>query len=293
MKQLNLTTATDSTLEIINGVPMMGSREIAKFTDKEHGKICRDIRVMLEKLYGISDADSTRNPDLAYLTNHGVICRQYDTNNPNAWEYLLNHEHSDCLVAGYDPVRRMAIIKLWRALEREISQLQIATPQPTNASANENILSLARVVAEATASATMKALMEATGIQALTGAQVLPHIEEKQRVQEPAQPEAEEPEIHDYPLDPSYEFIPIVRIAWNTTFSDAACRRLIDFAGLPVRKLEGVRGLCVHMESFMDALKALIDESTPPMGKLKRWQHPYFGGFALRKDPKEIFGEAE
>ncbi|HAF1611142.1 TPA: DNA-binding protein, partial [Salmonella enterica] len=42
-----------------------------------------------------------------------------------------------------------------------------------------------------------------------------------------------------------------------------------------------------------DALKALIEESTPPTGKLKRWQHPDFGGFALRKDPKEIFGEAE
>lgn len=292
MKQLNLTNATDSTLEIINGVPMMCSREIAKFADKEHGKVCRDIRVMLEKLYGISDADSTRNPDLAYLTNHGVICRQYDTDNPNAWEYLLDHEHSDCLVAGYDPVRRMAIIKQWRALEREVSQLQIAAqpaPQPT--SANENILSLARVVAEATASATMKALMEVTGIQALTGAQTLPHIEEQSHVQESAQPEAEEPEIHDYPLDPSYEFIPIVRIAWNTTFSDAACRRLIDFAGLPVRKLQGVRGLCVHMESFMDALKALIEESTPPTGKLKRWQHPEFGGFTLRKNPTEIFGE--
>ncbi|MFI7783470.1 hypothetical protein EN46_06690 [Citrobacter amalonaticus] len=287
MKQLNLTTTTDSTLEIINGVPMMCSREIAKFADKEHGKVCRDIRVMLEKLYGISDADGTRNPDLAYLTNHGVICRQYDTDNPNAWEYLLDHEHSDCLVAGYDPVRRMAIIKQWRALEREVSQLQITVqpvPQPT--SANADVLSLARVVAEATASATMKALMEVTGIQALT------HVQEPaQPVAKPVQPE--EPEIHDYPLDPSYEFIPIVRIAWDTTFSDAACRRLIDFAGLPVRKLEGVRGLCVHMESFMDALKELIAESTPPTGKLKRWQHPEFGGFALRKKPEEIFGEAE
>ncbi len=294
MKQLNLTSTTDSTLEIINGVPMMCSREIAKFADKEHGKVCRDIRVMLEKLYGISDADSTRNPDLAYLTNHGVTCRQYDTDNPNAWEYLLDHEHSDCLVAGYDPVRRMAIIKQWRALEREVSQQQItAQPAPQPTSTNENILSLARVVAEATASATMKALMEVIGIQALTGAQELPHIEEQPHVQEPAQPEAEEPEIHDYPLDPSYEFIPIVKIAWDTTFSDAACRRLIEFASLPVRKLEGVRGLCVHMESFMDALKELIAESTPPTGKLKRWQHPEFGGFALRKKPEEIFGEAK
>lgn len=199
------------------------------------------------------------------------------------------------VVAQLSPEFTAQLVDHWQELEEMVQSLGHSgsqpAPQPT--SANENILSLARVVAEATASATMKALMEVTGIQALTGAQELPHIEEPSRVQELAQPEAEEPEIHDYPLDPSYEFIPIVRIAWNTTFSDAACRRLIDFAGLPVRKLQGVRGLCVHMESFLDALKELIAESTPPTGKLKRWQHPEFGGFTLRKDPTEIFGEAE
>lgn len=290
MKQLNLTTATDSTLEIINGVPMMGSRNISDMTGKTHDNVKRDILTMLEQL-GIHPSN-LKDDDFKEF----IVKRKEYQGRDVIDEIWLNEDLSTTLVTGYDPKRRLVIINQWRVQKEELVQMRIAAqpaPQPANTSANENILSLARVVAEATASATMKALMEATGIQALTGAQVLPHIEEKQRVQEPAQPEAEEPEIHDYPLDPSYEFIPIVRIAWNTTFSDAACRRLIDFAGLPVRKLEGVRGLCVHMESFMDALKALIDESTPPMGKLKRWQHPDFGGFALRKDPKEIFGEAE
>lgn len=290
MKQLNLATTTDSTLEIINGVPMMGSRGIAIFTGKEHKQVVRDIKAMLEQL-GIDGTDSHHDDFKGFIINY----KEYNGRTVID-EIWLNEDLSTTLVTGYDVHHRLAIINQWRVQKEELVQMRIAAqpaPQPANTSTNENILSLARVVAEATASATMKALMEVTGIQALTGAQVLPHIGEKPHVQEPALPEAEEPEIHDYPLDPSYEFIPIVRIAWNTTFSDAACRRLIDFAGLPVRKLEGVRGLCVHMESFMDALKALIEESTPPTGKLKRWQHPEFGGFALRKDPKEIFGEAE
>lgn len=288
MKQLNLTTTTDSTLEIINGIPMMGSRNIADMTGKTHDHVKRDILAMLEQL-------KIYPPDLEDDDFKGFIINYKEYNGRTVIDEIwLNEDLSTTLVTGYDPKRRLAIINQWRVQKEELVQLQIAAqpaPQPT--STNENILSLARVVAEATASATMKALMEVTGIQALTGAQALPHIEEPSRVQESAQPEAEEPEIHDYPLDPSYEFIPIVRIAWNTTFSDAACRRLIDFAGLPVRKLQGVRGLCVHMESFMDALKELIAESTPPTGKLKRWQHPEFGGFTLRKDPKEIFGETE
>ncbi|HAF2407442.1 TPA: DNA-binding protein [Salmonella enterica] len=268
---------------------MMGSRNIADITDKDHSSIViRDIKSMLKQLK-IYPANLQDNDSKYFF----IVTKEYK-GRVVIDEIWLNEDLSTTLVTGYDLNLRLAIISQWRVQKEELVQLRIAAqpaPQPT--SANENILSLARVVAEATASATMKALMEATGIQALTGAQVLPHIGEKQHVQEPAQPEAEEPEIHDYPLDPSYEFIPIVRIAWNTTFSDAACRRLIYFAGLPVRKLEGVRGLCVHMESFMDALKALIEESTPPTGKLKRWQHPDFGGFTLRKDPKEIFGEAE
>lgn len=306
MKQLNLTNATDSTLEIINGVPMMCSREIAKFADKEHGKVCRDIRVMLEKLYGISDADSTRNPDLAYLTNHGVICRQYDTDNPNAWEYLLDHEHSDCLVAGYDPVRRMAIIKQWRALEREVSQLQIAAqpaPQPT--SANADILSLARVVAEATASATMKAVMEVTTqyappakvIESSTPNNRTPFaafyslFASKPQPEDSAQEPAQTTRHEDTPPADSAEYVRVTKISWETTFSDAACRRLIRFANLPTQKYKGSHGLLVHRESFMLALRELIEESTPPTGKLKRWQHPEFRGFELKKDPTEIFGE--
>jgi hypothetical protein len=41
----------------------------------------------------------------------------------------------------------------------------------------------------------------------------------------------------------------------------------------------------------MAAVEVLIKESTPPTKGRKRWQHPEFGGFELRKDPAEIFGK--
>ncbi|MFZ4170935.1 transcriptional regulator [Enterobacter ludwigii] len=264
-------------LETVNGVPMMRSRDIANVVKKDHGKVCRDIRVMLGKLYSITEAESTRNPDLAYLTNHGVTCSQFDNDNPNAWEYWLDYEHSQCLVAGYDASRRMSIIRQWQALKDEVKQLQSPSqPEQQEISMNHDILSLARVVAEATASATMKAVMEVTGITAVTA----------QSVALPAAPAVE-------PAVTSDEFVPVHKVSWATGLSDATCRRLITFAALPAKHIEGIRGLCVNREAFIAAAKTLINESTPPQGKRKRWQNPEFGGFVLRKDPRQTFGEEE
>lgn len=89
------------------------------------------------------------------------------------------------------------------------------------------------------------------------------------------------------------EFVPVHKVSWETSLSDPSCRRLVQFANLPSRQLPGVRGLCVHHESFIHAFQVLLEESVRPSGKRKRWQHPEFGGFVLRKDPKEIFVEVE
>lgn len=264
-------------LKTINGVPMMSSRNIANVVKKDHGKVCRDIRVMLGKLYSISEADGTRNPELVYLTKQGVTCVQYDADNPNAWEYWLDYEHSQCLVAGYDASRRMSIIRQWQTLKEEVKQLQNpAQSTQQEISMNHDILSLARVVAEATASATMKAVMEVSVKQVAvtaTPASPAPAIA--------AQPEEATPESG---------FVRVVKIAWETTFSDGSCRRLIRFANLPTRKYKGSRGLLVHRGAFMLALGTLIEESLPPGNGRKRWKHPEFGGFELHKDLNEILG---
>lgn len=272
-------------LKTINGVPMMSSRNIANVVKKDHGKVCRDIRVMLGKLYNISEADSTRNPDLAYHTKQGVTCIQYDADNPNAWEYWLDYEHSQCLVAGYDASRRMSIIRQWQTLKEEVKQLQTpAQSTQQEISMNHDILSLARVVAEATASATMKAVMEISATRQVAAAPVSPA------------PVVEPPlSIQNRNKHPANngEYVRVIKISWETTFSDGSCRRLIKLAGLPTQKYKGSRGLLVHRESFMLALRTLIEESTPPANGRKRWQHPDFGGFELHKDPADIFGEVK
>ncbi|WP_233606789.1 Rha family transcriptional regulator [Citrobacter koseri] len=261
--------------------PMMSSREIAVVVLKGHKEVCRDIRVMLVQLYGGEEKDYIRSANLLHITNQGVNCIHYDQSNPNAWEYFLDYEHSQCLATGYDAIRRMSMVKQWRAMKEELAQPRI-TAQPTQpvSVANHDILSLARVVAEATASATMKAVMEVSSASLITAAPVSSSVPQ-QRISS-----AEF-------INTDAEFVPVHKVSWETGLSDPSCRRLVQFANLPSRQLPGVRGLCVHRESFLHAFQVLLEESTRPGGKRKRWQHPEFGGFILRKDPKETLGEVD
>ncbi|HAM4421377.1 TPA: phage regulatory protein/antirepressor Ant [Escherichia coli] len=105
-----------------NEVLTMSSREIAELTGKRHDHVCRDIRVILSELYGSKPDDYIRNPNLGYITNQSVTCRQYDKNNPNAWEYLLDRRHTEILITGYDILRRTSVIDRWFELEKQVRQ---------------------------------------------------------------------------------------------------------------------------------------------------------------------------
>lgn len=139
-----------------------------------------------------------------------------------------------------------------------------------------DMTSLARVVAEATAFAMMKVIM-ATGDHRdpapLDNAKII--------------------ETNAGFVSNDAEFVQVHKVSLATSMSDTSCRNLIQFANLPTRKYKGSRGLLVHRQSFMLALRALIEESTPPTAPRKRWRHPEFKGFELRKDPAEIFVEGE
>lgn len=188
----------------------------------------------------------------------------------------LGKRDSIVVVAQLSPEFTAQLVDHWQELEKEVSSLRIGAPAPQAISASDHILSVARVVAEATASATMKAVMELSSTQVFA-AQALPPASPEQVA--PVSAVAAEPMASQ----PAPEFSPVIDLMWAFGISDAACRRLASYANLPTKLTNGERGhLLIHHSSFADAVFTLIDESTPPTGKRKRWQHPDFGGFTLK-----------
>ncbi|WET16688.1 Rha family transcriptional regulator [Yersinia intermedia] len=275
---------------VINGAPMMGTKEIAKLVGKRNGNVIRDVWDMIEGLNGISKDSSNLSHDknqqvmvvtgvVACIDSRGFVS-----------EFLLDRRHTEILITGYDVKRRAAVIDRWFDLETDKAQPRIAAPANPQGQAlamNENILSLARVVAEATASATMKAVIDIVGIQ------------KYQPVAEPvaviASPAPETLQINNQAAaSEESEYALVSELSWVSGLSDSTCRRLVTFANLLTRLTNGERGhLQINRESFMKAAQTLLDESTPPTGKLKRWQHPAFGGFTLRLKSESHTGEAE
>jgi phage antirepressor YoqD-like protein len=90
---------------------LMSSKEIADLTGKRHDNVKRDIVVMLKDL----KADALKFEDI-YL----------DGRNREQVQYLLDREHTDCLLTGYSAELRMKVIRRWRELEaRIIGHVQI------------------------------------------------------------------------------------------------------------------------------------------------------------------------
>ncbi|WP_432321995.1 transcriptional regulator [Yersinia enterocolitica] len=272
---------------VVNGAPMMGTKEIAKMTEKRPADVIRDVWVMLESLYGISkDNANLRNYKNQQVTLVSGVIACID-NRGFVSEFLLDRRHSEILVSGYDVKRRAAIIDRWHALETGESQPRLSSPAPQETHMNNDILSLARVVAEATASATMKAVIDIVGVQ-----KYQPVTESVTAITPPA-PETLQIN-HQASTSEESEYALVSELSWVSGLSDSTCRRLVTFANLPTRRTNGDRGhLQINRESFMRAAQALLDESTPPTGKLKRWQHPEFNGFTLRLKSESHTGEAK
>lgn len=95
----------------------MSSREIAELTGKRHPDVKRDIQAMAKDLK--EDVSSFAR---IYL----------DGMNRQQTEYLLDREHTDCLLTGYSSEMRMKVIRRWRELE---SKQEIALPDFSNPAA--------------------------------------------------------------------------------------------------------------------------------------------------------------
>lgn len=98
----------------------MSSREIAELTGKRHPDVKRDIQSMAKDLQ--EDVSSFAR---IYL----------DGMNRQQTEYLLDREHTDCLLTGYSAAMRMAVIKRWRELEEGGGRVIATLPDFSNPAA--------------------------------------------------------------------------------------------------------------------------------------------------------------
>ncbi|ENT7737381.1 Rha family transcriptional regulator [Salmonella enterica subsp. enterica] len=121
-----------NTLSPIAGVkkPMMGSREIAKVTSKEHRNVVRDINAMLEQL-GIHRSNLNDDDFKGF-----IIKRKEYQGRDVVDEIWLDENLSMTLVTGYDAKRRLALIEQWQAMKIELKQPRPASlltlaPTPT------------------------------------------------------------------------------------------------------------------------------------------------------------------
>lgn len=113
MSNLNINTSNAVVLNTQNVVQTMSSKEIADLTGKRHDHVIRDIRSMLDQL---------QPPTLGSNEYKEILA----PNNMTA-EILLNKDLSVCLVSGYNVQLRMAIIKRWTELEKQVQQFQLPT----------------------------------------------------------------------------------------------------------------------------------------------------------------------
>lgn len=99
---------------------VMSSREIARLTGKQHFHVKRDIERMLVEL--------KEDPSI-----YG--CTYSDGLNRIQTEFLLDREHTDCLLTGYSALMRMAVIKRWRELEEGSARVIATLPDFSNPAA--------------------------------------------------------------------------------------------------------------------------------------------------------------
>lgn len=113
----------------------MTSREIADVTGKRHPDVKRDIEVMFEQL----QEDVSR------------FARIYsDSMNRKQTEYVLDREHTECLVTGYNALLRLKVIKRMHELEERVrvpqtlpEALRLAADLAEQKTALENKLAIA------------------------------------------------------------------------------------------------------------------------------------------------------
>lgn len=97
-------------------IATMGSREIAKLTDKDHKHVVRDVE-MLNEVYGYMSLPKVGQCD--YKADNGQIYK----------EYILNQEQCIDLITGYSREIRIKVNRRWQDLEKGITKPAFQIPQ--------------------------------------------------------------------------------------------------------------------------------------------------------------------
>ncbi|EAS0615562.1 hypothetical protein E8Q24_25110 [Salmonella enterica] len=248
---------------MINSEPLMTSIEIADLVGSRHSDVKRSIERLVER--GVIQLSP-----MAKVENK-------QSNSPNRFTdaYIFNGEQgkrdSIVVVAQLSPEFTGRMVDRWQELEGKVALLS-AEERTIQHQHKVDVVALACAVAETTVTTAIKAAIEAATVQ-----------QEKLASQ---RRDSDDFVVFDYSsadrdVDNS-AFQPIHALSAKSGLADSACRRLIEFAHVPARKI-GRSGLHADSDAFVAAACKLIGESEPPKGKIKRWQHPEFGGFILRR----------
>lgn len=266
--------------DIINSEPSMNSIEIGDLVGSRHDKVKQSIERLVER--GVIQL-----PPMGKVENN-------QSNSPNRFAdaYIFNGEQgrrdSIVVVAQLSPEFTGRMVDRWQELEQKVEQLNSEEPRIQH-QPEMNVVALACAVAEATVSTAIKTALEAVATQQRKtgrGYQIVGDNSPESVTFDYIHPSLPFEE-KDFARDSgSNSFLPIRTLSINTGIPEHVCRRLIEFAGVPTRKT-GKHTRLIDSEAFIDAAQRLINESKPPKGRIKRWNHPVFGGFVLRDVPIE------
>ncbi|HAF8818372.1 TPA: hypothetical protein G5V04_003877 [Salmonella enterica] len=272
--------------KLINNKLSMTSIEIANLVDSRHSDVKRSIERLAER--GIIQL-----APMAKVEN-----KQSDSPNRFADAYIFEGEQgkrdSIVVVAQLCPEFTARLVDRWQELEEKVELLgseerlrQSQIQQQTKV----NVVGLACSIAEAAVSTAIKTALETVTTQqhkAGLNYQTRGNTTQKSAASDythPSLPFGEQDFSNDSDSD-NNAFLPIRTLSINTGIPEHVCRRLIEFAAIPTRKT-GKHTRLIDSDAFIDAAKQLINESKPPKGRIKRWNHPVFGGFMLRDVPFE------
>ncbi|ECK9010678.1 hypothetical protein AID11_07220 [Salmonella enterica subsp. enterica] len=259
---------------MINSEPSMTSKEISELVSKRHDNVKRTI----EKLAKDGVIRHPQIEDYERINNLGFLVTD------KCYRFIGEQGRRDSIVvvAQLSPEFTGRMVDRWQELERKVALLS-AEKRTIQHQHKVDVVALACAVAETTVTTAIKAAIEAATAQhrEVMGSTLQQKSDSSDFV------------VFDYTHAPDVvdgkntdndncAFLPIRTLATRTGLADPTCRRLVEFAGVPSKKM-GRAGLCADGDAFAVAACKLIGESEPPKGRRKRWQHPQFGGFILHR----------